>query len=275
MDLSFVKNKLQSFQPKEKKTYEKVDYTKYYFTPNVGKHQIRIVPCKFNQSFPVMEVYNHWGFKPYPILALSNWGEDDPINEFCQSLRKSKDPEDWNLAKKLSQKTQYITPVIVRGEEEKGVRFWSFGVTIYKQLLALAEDEDYGDFSSITEGRDFTLEVVEDMVLGKKQKKVAGLRIKPKVSPLSTDAEQAKRWLEEQTDVRTLNKKLSYDEIKQILENYLNSKSESDNEVVEDEKEEVKQPIPSFKTIPPKKKKSDEFDKLFEEDDQQSDDLPF
>jgi len=113
------------------------------------------------------------------------------------------------------------------------------------------------------------------MVLGKKQKKIAGLRIKPKTSPLSSDAELVQNWLENQTDVRTLNKKHSYDEIKKILEDYLNSKSENSNEVEESNEEEVpKVETPKFKTVPKKKSKADSFDELFE-DGAAPDDLPF
>ena len=35
--------------------------------------------------------------------------------------------------------------VIVRGEEDKGVRLWEFGKNIYQSLLSLADDPDYGD----------------------------------------------------------------------------------------------------------------------------------
>ncbi len=38
-----------------------------------------------------------------------------------------------------------FAPVIVRGEEDKGVRMWEFGKEIYMQLLGIADDEDYGD----------------------------------------------------------------------------------------------------------------------------------
>ncbi len=60
----------------------------------------------------------------------------------------------------LDPKMRVFAPVIVRGEEEKGVRLWEFGKEIYMQLLGIAEDEDYGDFTDISEGRDFTVDVV-------------------------------------------------------------------------------------------------------------------
>ena len=59
------------------------------------------------------------------------------------------DTTNWQLAKKLDPKMRVFAPVIVRGEEDKGVRPWEFGKEIYMQLLGIAEDEDYGDFTDI------------------------------------------------------------------------------------------------------------------------------
>jgi len=255
MNLDFAKKKLQSFQPKP------------------GKYQIRFVPNQFNKDFPITEITQHWGYKKYPLLALTNWNEQDPIVEFVQSLRKSKDPEDWNFAKKIQPTTQFFAPVVVRGEENMGVRWWGFGKGIYKELLSLVDDEDYGgDFSSITDGRDFTLEIIEDMVAGKKVNKVNSLRIKPKQTELSKSAEEITKWTTEQKDLKSLGKKHSYDELKGILEDFLGNKEEN-VETIDDTPVQEPVIIQESKT-PIKKKKSDKFDELFETETP-SDDLPF
>jgi hypothetical protein len=102
-------------------------------------------------------VFVHYGFSKFPIYALTNWGEKDPIVEFAKSLRNTQEKENWQLAKKLDPKMRVFAPVVVRGEEEKGVRLWEFGKEIYMQCLGIAEDEDYGDFTDISEGRDLQL----------------------------------------------------------------------------------------------------------------------
>jgi hypothetical protein len=51
MDLSLIKSKLDSFQNKGQ-AKEKVDYSKIFWKPKVGKHQVRIVPSKFSTSTP-------------------------------------------------------------------------------------------------------------------------------------------------------------------------------------------------------------------------------
>ena len=118
-----------------------------------------------------------------------------------------------------------FVPVVVRGEEEKGVRLWEFGKEIYTTLLGIGTDEDYGDFTDVTEGRDFTVEADYKDVAGRK---VVGctLRIKPKQTPATENAAQLQKWLDEQPDVLTLNRKRDYDEIKGLLEKWLNPEAE-------------------------------------------------
>jgi hypothetical protein len=239
MDLSSIKSKLDSLQKKEKKEKkEKIDYTKYIWKPkSEGKYQIRFVPNKFNKEYPFKEVFIHYGYTKYPLYALTNWGEKDPIVEFAKELRKTNDKENWSLAKKLDPKMRVFAPVVVRGEEDKGVRWWEFGKEIYMQLLGIAEDEDYGDYTDINEGRDFTVEAVLADVGGRKNSIKCNLRIKPKTSQLSSNAKEIEKWLEEQTDILDIQIKHEFDKMKEILQNFLSP--EEENEEVAEETEET------------------------------------
>lgn len=235
MDLSLIKQKLAASQNKgQKKTYEKIDYSKIFWKPKVGKHQVRILPSKFNASFPFREIQLHYGFSKGPILALTNWGEKDPIVEFAKQLRKSSDKEDWNLAKKIEPKTRYFAAVIVRGEEEKGARLWEFGKLTYDQLLGIAADEDYGDYTDVAHGRDFTVEGVDDIVAGKKAVKCS-IRPKVKSSPVSTEKEIVEKLLEEQPDILSINRHYSFEDLQEILNKWLNpdeTAEETENPIV-------------------------------------------
>lgn len=262
MDLSLIKSKLQSLQPKPKQ--EKVDYTKIYYKPQPGKHQIRIVPSKLDKTSPFKEIYFHYGFTKYPILALNNWGEADPILELVQQLRKERDPENWKLAKKLEAKMRIFVPVVVRGEETNGTRLWEFGMEVYKELLKLANDEDYGgDYTDVASGRDFTLEVEKQMVMGREVNKVTSIRIKPKASQLSQDATLVEKLLTEQPDILGLYKKHSYDELKTILQKWIEPEAEVPTEdatvTVTTDDEEDDLPF-TVETKQPAEKK---FEKIF------------
>jgi hypothetical protein len=280
MDLSLIKQKLAASQNKgQKKTYEKIDYTTIFWKPKVGKHQVRILPSKFDKSNPFREVYFHYGFTKGPILALTNWNEKDPIVEFAKSLRKSSDKEDWQLAKKIEPKLRYFVPVLVRGEEEKGARLWEFGKLIYDQLLGIAADEDYGDYTDITDGRDFTIDAVEDVVAGRKGIKCS-IRVKPKTTPIDENAELVTKVLENQPDIFAINKHYTLDELKDILDKWLNPATEEDTETPiaskteeEDEDEflaEINKPVEEanhyqLDVKPAKTSNTDKFNDLFNE----------
>jgi hypothetical protein len=274
MDLSLIKQKLSASQTKGQKR-EKVDYSKIFWKPKPGKYQIRILPSKFDKSNPFREVYFHYGFSKGPILALTNWNEKDPIAEFAKNLRKSSDKEDWQLAKKIEPKLRYFVPVLVRGEEAQGARLWEFGKLIYEQLLGIAADEDYGDFTDITDGRDFTIEAVEDVVAGRKGIK-CNIRVKPKTSAISEDAAVVEKALEEQPDILGINKHYSFDELKDLLDKWLNPDSEEDTDAPiasKDEEEEeddflaeMKKPVEQtykLDTSAAKTSNADKFDDLF------------
>ena len=272
MDLKSIKNKLSALQTQGQKK-EKVDYSKYLWKPKQeGKYQIRIVPSKLDKNNPFKEVFLHYGFSKFPIYALSNWGEKDPIVEFAKQLRQSNDKENWKLAKKLEPKMRIFAPVIVRGEEDKGVRLWEFGKEIYLQLLGIADDEDYGDYTDIQDGRDFTVEAVMGDIGGRQGLK-SSIRIKPKVSPLSTNKTDIEKFLEEQPNILEIQStyKMSFDKLKETLQNWLNPDAEEADVDAEDEDEEtpfVEEPKKeSNYKLKTKESKADKFDKLFEDED--------
>jgi len=278
MDINAIKqrlNTLQSTNTPGKK--EKIDYSKVYWKPKEeGKYQIRIVPSKLNPQNPFQEVFVHYGFSKFPIYALTNWGEKDPIVEFASQLRKTNEKDNWVLAKKLDPKMRVFAPVIVRGEEEKGVRLWEFGKEIYMQLLGIAEDEDYGDYTDIHEGRDFTVDVVKGDIGGRQGLK-SSIRIKPKTTALSDDASLIKTFLNEQPVLLEIQRKMDFEAIKEVLQNWL-APEEAEGDVDEDVEETPVEVAPvkayALKTpLATKANKAEKFDALFDEDE--DNDLPF
>lgn len=274
MDLNLAKQKLAAAQNKGNQTREKIDYTKIFFKPKPGKYQVRILPNKYDKAWPIREVQFHYGFAKGPILALSNWGEADPISDFAKQLRKSADKEDWQLAKKIEPKYRYFAAVVVRGEEHLGARLWEFGKLTNDQLVGIAADEDYGDFTDITDGRDFTIEATEDVIAGRKGIK-CNIRVKPKTSPISEDAALVEKLLNEQPDILGINRKYTYDALKDILTKWLNPEDEAATETPiaskdEDEEDdfiaEMNKPVTPAYTLEnnaAKTSNADKFDNLF------------
>lgn len=264
MDLQEIKQRMQSLQNKGKGG-GKDDRAKNFWVPPVGKSVIRIVPSKFNKSNPFKEVMFHYGIGNKTMLSLTNFGEKDPIVEFAQQLRKTSDKENWSLAKKIEPKMRVFVPVIVRGEEDKGVRMWQFGKEMYLELLGIAEDDDIGDYTDLMDGRDLTVDTVGPEVTGTKFNK-SSIRIKPKTSALSDDNEVIKKWISEQPDILSLYKKYEFDEMKTMLMEWLEPAEETTEETTEEVSETpvVEAPKANY-ALNTKKKGFDEneFDELF------------
>jgi hypothetical protein len=222
MDLNAIKAKLAEMNSGNSDR-EKIDYDKVFWKPSVGKHQVRILPSAHNPAFPFTEIKFHYGIGKYPMVALSNFGKQDPIEEFVKELRKTSDKDNWSLAGKLTPKVRIFAPVVVRGEEDMGVRLWGFGKTIFKALLSLAEDEDVGDYTDVVNGFDLVVE----QVAGNPYPETT-VRIKPKMSPVTADTALAEKWMKEQPDPMESFTKYDYEFIKRQLMKYLDPNSEEE-----------------------------------------------
>ena len=220
MDLSLLKQKLDGLQQKSNSSGQKTDYTTIFWRPTVGKQQVRIVPSAYNSSNPFKELKFYYGITNKVMISPLNFGEKDPIYLFAQKLREEYNKENYILAKKLDAKTRIFAPVIVRGEEDKGVRFWEFGKMVYQELLGVMMDEDYGDITDIAQGRDVTVEVIPAAETGKMYDTTT-VRVKPVQTPLSDSAETIESFLENQKNVVELFNKYSFDEMKESLQKYL------------------------------------------------------
>ena len=263
-------NKLQST------TSKKVELWK----PAPGKHTIRLVPYKFNKENPFIELFFHYNINNKSYLSPSSFGRPDPIVEFADKLKRMGDKEDWKAAKKMEPKLRTFVPVLVRGEEGEGVRFWGFGKTVYQEILGYIADPDYGDITDPNAGRDLTVEYVSAEDAGTSYPTTT-LRVKPNQTPLAEGGDIAK-FLENQTEITELYQELSYAELKNVLEGWLNPSATSDDEsegsVVEETLSAAK-PAPSVshdlggstetptQSAPPVSKKTDDvaaaFDDLF------------
>lgn len=224
MDINAIKAKLSALNNNGQER-EKTDYSKIFWKPELGKQTIRIVPSATNPAFPFTELKFHYGIGKYPMIALSNFGKQDPVEEFVKELKKTSDKDNWSLAGKISPKTRIFAPIVVRGEEEKGVRLWGFGVTIFKALLALAEDEDIGDFTDIINGWD----MVVDKTPGNPYPETS-IRIKPKQTPLSDNNDLVDSWMKEQPNPLEAFTQYDYEFIKKQLQNYLEPNSVEEEE---------------------------------------------
>ena len=147
-------------------------------------------------------------------------GRPDPVVEFSEKLKSSGNSDEWKLGKKMEPKMRTYVPVIVRGKESEGVKFWGFGKLVYQELLGVIADPDYGDITDPMNGRDILVEFTPSEGAGQFPKTT--IRVKPNVTPLTEDKNVMDRVSNNQPNLSDIFKEPSYDELKEALALWLN-----------------------------------------------------
>jgi len=249
IDLDAIRNRLNTLQTKVTKTDN-------LWKPQPGKQQIRILPYVHNTSNPFIELYFHFGFGGKNVISPSSFGEADPLIEFAEKLKATGNRDDYQLSRKLTPKMRTYVPVLVRGEESEGVKFWGFGKNVYQELLGFFADPDYGDLTDPVNGRDVTVEFKTAAELGKSYPETY-IRVKPNTTPISEDSNIVETS-KDQIELPGMFKKVTYEEMEGMLKEWLETGEVSDTK--EQPVAETSQPTQS--TAPASNVK-DAFDDLF------------
>ena len=254
MDLNAIKNRLSQLQTTNNRTSN-------LWKPSPGSQVVRIVPYKFNADNPFIELYFHYDLGGKNYLSPISFGRPDPIEEFAQKLKSTGSKDDYRLGRKIEAKMRTFAPVVVRGEEKEGVRFWGFGKTVYQELLSIIADPDYGDITDPVNGRDVAVEFKTAEETGKSFPSTT-IRVKPNQTPITEDAALLESIKETQKNITEIYQERSYDELTQALNDYLNGDSSSESSEKETKKEEVVTTTSDSKSYD-SKETSDAFDDLF------------
>ena len=247
MDINAIKSRLNQLQ--NTSTTASV-----IWKPQPGKTQIRIVPYTHNKDNPFTELFFHYSLVPNKtVLSPQSFGRPDPVQQFADKLKSSGDKDEWIQGKRIEPKMRTFAPVIVRGEENEGVKFWGFGKTVYQELLGIIADPDYGDISDPMTGRDIVVERQTPAEAGNQYGKTT-IRVKPNQTELADSAKMQKELLENQPNYAELYTEPTYDELKEHLQNFLNPSAAE---------EKTEEPVQEMVTTEASTKVEDDFDKLF------------
>ena len=219
MDINAIKSKLQTLQS----TSNTKDN---FWKPEPGTQVVRVVPYKHNKDNPFIELFFHYNLgnnKTY--LSPLSFGRPDPVAEFADKLKSTGNKDEWIQGKRLEPKMRTFAPVVVRGKESEGVKFWGFGKTVYQELLGVIADPDYGDITDATNGRDIGIERQTPAEAGNQYGKTT-VRVKPNQTAMTDDAKLLESLMDNQADLVELYTEPSYDELKEVLANYLNPNSD-------------------------------------------------
>ncbi len=125
--------------------------------------QIRILPNPYTEEgYPFAELYFYYDFGK-TWISPTCFQKHDPIVEYCNGLTsggklsKEEYVTKMQIKRKLMPKDRVYVPILVRGQESDGVKFWGFSKTIFNQILEIMADDDYGDITSLKTGRDMTV----------------------------------------------------------------------------------------------------------------------
>ena len=249
MDLNAIKKRLNQLQKSNTRTSN-------LWKPQPGPQVVRIVPYKYNSDNPFIELYFHYDLGGKNFLSPISFGRPDPIEEFAQKLKSTGSKDDYRLGRKVEAKMRTFAPIVVRGEEKEGVRFWGFGKTVYQELLSIIADPDYGDITDPTSGRDIAVEFKTAEETGKSFPSTT-IRVKPNQTPITEDASVLEAIKGSQKNITEIYQERSYDELTEALNDYLNGGTESAEETKEEAKTTSK--VSSYNA----KETSDAFDDIF------------
>lgn len=255
LNLDAIKAKLNQLNKSDEKKNN-------LWKPQEGKTRVRIVPYVHRKENPFLELYFHYDIAKRSMLSPVSFGNADPVVEFAEKLKKTGDKDEWIMGRKIEPKMRTYVPVIVRGKEAEGVKFWGFGKTIYTELLSIISDPDYGDITDLMNGRDIDVEFTPAEGAGQYPK--TAIRVKPNTTPATEDKAIAEKIMN-QPVITDIFPEPSYDELEKALQEWMNPEN-ADSDVEDTSSTTTENTATETKTETTNEKKTDvasAFDDLF------------
>ena len=222
INLDKMRNKLTSEQSRGQ------GRTSQFWRPADGDQNIRIVPTADGDPFTEFWFHYNVGKNAGFLSPKKNFGEDDPLDAFVRQLFNEGTEDSIKMAKNLMARQRFFSPIIVRGEEEKGVRLWGYGKQVYTQLLELVLNPEYGDITDPEAGTDLVLNYGKPAGMSFPQTKIMPSR---RTSEICKDitSEECATLLESVPDFASVFDRKTPEDVQRMLDEYL-----SDDESAEE-----------------------------------------
>lgn len=196
-----------------------------FWRPEDGEQTIRILPPSDGDPFKEYWFHYNLGKNPGFLSPKKNFGESDPLDDFVRQLYKDGSEESVKMAKNLSARQRFFSPVIVRGEEDKGPRLWGFGKMAYKELLNLVLNPDYGDITDVAEGTDLVINYGKPPGAQFPQTAITPRR---RPSALSESEDQVRNWLDAIPDFDEVFERKTPEQVQGMLDEFLLDSSDAE-----------------------------------------------
>ncbi len=129
-----------------------------FWRPQDGEQTIRIVPTA--DGDPFKDYWFHYNLgeeqRSGVLCPKKNHGEECPICDFKDQLWKeynaTQDTDTLKMAKDMTPRQRFFSPVLVRTEEAEGIRIWGYGREAYTSLLNLVLNLEYGVLTELHAG---------------------------------------------------------------------------------------------------------------------------
>ena len=224
IDLAKIQGRLDNLNNKGGKGNEN------FWRPQDGEQSIRIVPTADGDPFKDFWFHYEVGQNSGFLCPKKNFGDDCPVCNFAGRLFDENTEESRRMAKKFLPRQRFFSPVLVRGEEDKGVRMWGYGKMAYESLLNLVLNPEYGDITDVEEGTDLVINYGKPAGASFPQTKITPRR---RSSVLCDDAvggeERCAELLQNIPDHSTLFERKTTDDVASLLDQALSAEPEDTN----------------------------------------------
>ncbi len=220
IDLDKMRNKYAKLSNKGNSSDDR------FWKPEEGTQTIRVVCPPDGDPFrDYLYHYRLGSDSNVTFISPRTFGKTDPIAEFGNQLWNEGTDESKEMARKFFPKMRVFAPVLVRGEEDKGIRIWGFSKTTYERLLNIVLDPEYGDITDLHNGTDIRLDY------GKKAGQLyASTELRPnrRTTALAKTEKKVKELLETMPSFSDIFVETTTEDAKTLLEQTLNSGETTD-----------------------------------------------
>jgi len=198
-----------------------------WWKTTLGQHDIRFLPYTHNgQPFHEVSYYDTRLLSERRFVTGVQFNLPDPLFDLLSKMRVDRSKEAWTMWRNLVAKERYYAPIIVRGEEDKGVQLWELNSKIVNDVYGILAHPDYTDENMMDPqtGYDFTVTVSPtDKTFNGNVVKDIKLQPRRKPSVLMTTEEAIKKILDGMPNLDAYFKAQvkTEEECQMMIENFL------------------------------------------------------
>jgi hypothetical protein len=214
IDLNLIKKKHQELTKPKSGGME--NNSNVFWNPPEGTTTIRILPSKDDDTPFYSETKIHRIRKPgnnfesnVHCLEVKDGRGKCPLCDLYRALYKTKVKEHEALARAIKPRERYFLNIVLRDTGD--VKVFSLGSKLFKKILGIIVDPDFGDITDWDSGRDF--KVQKSIIEGYPNYDQSGA--KPKASPAGSPQDIA-RFKETMHDLAQFVKTEDYESVKTI-----------------------------------------------------------